>query len=72
MDPRHGPVTVTISGTSAQLLTHLATADGQAGDPSALLMRALGLLDLAMKAKREGKHLQFIDPRTGHTSEVVF
>jgi len=70
VDPRHGPVTVTISGTSAQLLTHLATADG--GDPSALLMRALGLLDLAMKAKREGKHLQFVDPRSGATSEVVF
>lgn len=69
-DPRHGPVTVTISGTSAQLLAHLAESSG--GDPSALLMRALGLLDLALKAKRDGKHLSFVDPVSGRSSEVVF
>jgi hypothetical protein len=68
MDPRTGPVTVTISGTSAALLARLA--DG--GDPSAVLMRALGLFDLAMKAKREGKKIGFYDPERDELSEVAF
>lgn len=68
-DPRHGPVTVTISGTSARLLAHLAEAESRdAGD---LLMQALSVLDLALKAKRDGKRLAFLDPATGATSEVV-
>lgn len=70
MDPRHGPVTVTISGTSAQLLAHLSAVENR--DASALLMQALGLLDLALKAKRDGKRLAFVDPQSGATSEVVF
>ena len=68
MDPRTGPVTLTISGTSAALLARLA--DGE--DAGAVLMRALGLLDLAMKAKREGKKLGFYDPKRGELSEVAF
>jgi hypothetical protein len=68
MDPRTGPVTVTISGTSAALLARLA-GDGDAG---AVLMRALGLLDLALKAKREGKKLGFYDPENETLSEVAF
>ena len=68
MDPRTGPVTLTISGTSAALLARLA-GDGDAG---AVMMRALGLYDLAMKARREGKRLAFLDPATGETSEVAF
>jgi hypothetical protein len=67
-DPRTGPVTLTISGTSAALLARLAGDD----DPGAILMRALGLLDLAMKAKREGKRLGFYDPNTDTLSEVAF
>jgi hypothetical protein len=67
-DPRTGPVTVTISGTSAALLARLA-GDGDAG---AILMQALGLLDLAMHAKREGKKLGFYDPVTGTLAEVAF
>ena len=68
-DPRHGSVTVTISGTSARLLAHLAEAESRdAGD---LLMQALSVLDLALKAKRDGKRLAFLDPATGATSEVV-
>ncbi len=55
MDPRTGPVTLTISGTSAALLARLADGD----DAGAVLMRALGLLDLAMKAKREGKTFDY-------------
>jgi hypothetical protein len=68
MDPRTGPVTLTISGTSAALLARLA----EDGDAGAVMMRALGLYDLAMKAKREGKRLAFIDPATGEASAVAF
>jgi hypothetical protein len=70
MDPRTGPVTLTISGTSAALLARLAEAVG--GDPGAVMMRALGLLDLALKAKREGKKLGFYDPERDELSEVAF
>ena len=67
-DPRTGPVTLTISGTSAALLVRLA----EGGDAGAVMMRALGLLDLAMKAKREGKQLAFYDPATESLAEVAF
>jgi hypothetical protein len=78
------PVTVQITGTSALLLARLAEvsssagplADGQGGpapsDLGAVLMRALGLLDLALKAKREGKRLAFYDPERDELSEVAF
>jgi len=70
---RQGPVTVTISGTSAALLAHLTRqGEGLAADPGAVLMRALGLLDLALKAKREGKKLGFYDPVSDTISEVAF
>jgi hypothetical protein len=70
MDPRTGPVTLTISGTSAALLARLTEVVG--GDPGAVMMRALGLLDLALKAKREGKKLGFYDPERDELSEVAF
>ena len=65
------PVTVTISGTSALLLVRLAEQLGS-DDGGAVIMRALGLLDLALRAKREGKRLAFVDPATGASSEVAF
>jgi len=68
MDPHVGPVTLTISGTSAALLARIAGDD----DPGAVFMRALGLLDLALKAKREGKILGFYDAERGEISEVAF
>ena len=71
MDPRTGPVTVTISGTSALLLSRLAEAL-ETDDGGAVLMRALGLLDIALKAKREGKRLAFYDPARDELSEVAF
>ena len=70
MDPRTGPVTLTISGTSAALLARLS--ENMGSDPGAVMMRALGLLDLAMKAKREGKKLGFYDPERDELSEVAF
>ncbi len=70
---RPGPITVTISGTSAALLAQLCEGQqGLGGDPGAVLMRALGLLDLALKAKREGKKLGFYDPINDQLSEVAF
>jgi hypothetical protein len=73
MEGRPGPVTVTISGTSAALLARLTEhAEGFDADPGVVLMRALGLLDLAIKAKREGKKLGFYDPATDTMSEVAF
>lgn len=71
MDPRTGPVTLTISGTSAVLLAHLA-ASLETDDGGAVLMRALGLLDLALKAQRDGKRLAFYDPESLEFSEVAF
>ena len=68
MDPRTGPVTLTISGTSAALLARIAGDE----DPGAVLMRALGLLDLAMKAKRDGKKLGIYDPEAETLAEVAF
>ena len=70
MDPSIGPVTLTISGTSATLLAKMSEALNT--DPGAVLMRALGILDLAMKAKREGKSLGFYDPVRNELSEVAF
>ena len=69
-DPRTGPVTVTISGTSAALISRLA--EGLGTDGGAVLMRALGLFDLALKAKREGKKIGFYDPERDELSEVAF
>ena len=71
MDPRIGPVTITITGTSALLLTRLAEAL-ETDDGGAVMMRALGLLDLALKAKRDGRRLGFFDPASGDISEVAF
>lgn len=65
-----GPVTVTITGTSAQLVARLS--DVMQADGGAVLMRALGLLDLALKAQREGKRLAFYDPESLEFSEVAW
>jgi hypothetical protein len=69
--PTREPVTVQINGTAGlllvKLMSELATSDG-----GGLIVRALGLLDLALRARREGKSLCFVDPRTGQSSEVAF
>ena len=71
MDPAISPVTIKITGTSAVLLTRLAEALGT-DEGGAVMMRALGLLDLALKAKRDGRRLVFLDRSTGAMSDVVF
>ena len=69
-DPLIGAVTLKITGTSAQLIGKLAEALGT--DGGSVLMRALGLLDLALKAKRDGKQIAFYDPAREELSEVAF
>jgi hypothetical protein len=70
-DPAVGPVTLQITGTSAVLLGRLTESLGS-DDPGATLMRALGLLDLALKAKRDGRKLAFVDPDRGTYAEVAW
>ena len=64
------PVTVTISGTSAMLIARLSEVESI--DGGAVLLRALGLLDIAFKAKREGKQLGLYDPARDELSIVAF
>lgn len=70
MDPRSGPVQVPLGATAAQLLAKLA-ADLGTDDPSGVLSRALGLLDMVLHAKRTGKRLVLMDDEQGSTVEVV-
>lgn len=68
---RPQPVTVQINGTAGLLLValmqQLRTEDG-----GGVIVRALGLLDLALRARREGKSLCFVDKKTGASSDVAF
>ena len=67
---RPSPIHVTISGTSALLIARLAEVTGLEG--GAVLMQALGLLDLALKARREGKRLTFYNPADDSLADVAF
>ena len=69
MDPRSGPVQVPLNATAAQLLAKLA-ADLGTNDPTGVLARALGLLDMVLFAKRQGKRLCLVDD-DGRMTEVV-
>ncbi len=67
---RPGPVQVEINGTAGLLLVHLMQQLGS-DDGGGVIVRALGLLDLALRARREGRSLCFVD-KSGHVSEVAF
>ena len=69
MDARSAPVQVPLGATAAQLLAKLA-ADLGTDDPSSVLSRALGLLDLALHAKRSGRRLVVVDA-DGHMTDVM-
>ena len=72
MDPRGiGPQQVPLNNTAAQLLAKLA-ADLQTEDVSGVLSRALGLLDLAMAAKRQGRRMVIWDPQSSAIQDVMF
>jgi hypothetical protein len=70
VDPRVPPVNVQVNGTAAQLLVKLM-ADLETQDPMAVLTRALGMLDQALSAKRQGRRLGVYDPDSGRFSDVV-
>ena len=70
MDPRTPTVTVDINGTAAQLLVKLM-ADLDTPDHMAVLSRALGMLDAALAAKRQGRRLGVYDPQSQRFSDLV-
>lgn len=69
MDER-APVQLTINPTAAQLLARLCVEFGTE-DPSSVLVRALGLLEMAQRQRRRGGRLVFVNER-GEESEVAF
>lgn len=71
-----GTVTVELNHTLAELLARLcvelSSDTGDTGDdPTGVMSRALGLLDLAQRTKRQGGRLVFINER-GDVADVVF
>lgn len=71
MDPRGvGPVTIELNNTAAQLLARLCV-ELDTEDVTGVMSRALGLLDLSVRTRRQGGRLCFINER-GEMSDVVF
>jgi len=64
------PVTVEVNGTAAQLLVKLMNDMGTE-EPMAVLTRALGMLETALAAKRQGHRLGIYDSTTGRFMDVV-
>jgi hypothetical protein len=70
MDPRGmGTVTVELNHTLAELLARLCV-ELETDDPTGVLSRALGLLDMVQRTKRDGGRLCFINER-GDVADVV-
>jgi hypothetical protein len=70
MDPKGvGTVSVELNNTAAQLLARLCV-ELDTEDVSGVLSRALGLLDLSLRTKRQGGRLCFINER-GEQADVV-
>jgi hypothetical protein len=63
-------VTVQLNSTAAELLAKLCVELGT-DDPTGVLSRALGLLEMSMQARRQGGRLCFINER-GEAADVVF
>ena len=64
------PVQVTLNNTAAQLLARLCAETGT-DNPSGLVVRALGLFEMAQRTRRQGGRLVFVNER-GEESEVAF
>jgi hypothetical protein len=65
-----GPVSVELNHTLAELLARLCV-ELQTDDPTGVMSRALGLLEMVQRTKRQGGRLCFINER-GETADVVF
>jgi hypothetical protein len=71
MDPRGtGTVRIELNATLAQLLAKLCVELGT-DEPGGVVSRALGLLELVQRTKRQGGRLCFVNER-GEISDVVF
>ena len=70
-DPRGvGTVTVELNHTLAELLARLCVELGTE-DPTGVMSRALGLLEMVQRTKRQGGRLCFVNER-GDVADVVF
>ena len=63
-------MSVKLNKTAAQLLAKLCV-DLDTEDASGVISRALGVLEMCIRAKRGGGRLCFVNER-GETSDVVF
>jgi hypothetical protein len=63
-------VELTLNQKAAELLASLCVELGT-DDPSGVVVRALGLLEMAQRTRRQGGHLLFVNER-GDESEVAF
>ena len=71
MDARGvGTVSIELNNTLAELLARLCVELGT-DDPTGVMSRALGLLDLVQRTRRQGGRLCFINER-GEPADVVF
>ena len=69
-DPRGmGTVTVELNHTLAELLAKLCV-ELDTEDPTGVLSRALGLLEMVQRTKRQGGRLVFVNEH-GNTADVV-
>ena len=65
-----GTVTVELNHTLAELLARLCV-ELETDDPTGVLSRALGLLEMVQRTKRQGGRLCFVNER-GDVADVVF
>jgi pimeloyl-CoA synthetase len=71
MDPKGvGTVSIELNNTLAELLAKLCV-ELDTEDPTGVLSRALGLLEMVQRSKRQGGRLCFINER-GEIADVVF
>jgi hypothetical protein len=69
-DPRGvGPVTVELNATLAELLAKLCV-ELETEDYTGVISRALGLLEMVQRTKRQGGRLVFVSEH-GNTADVV-
>ena len=65
-----GPVPLQLNRTLAELLARLCV-ELETDDATGVVSRALGLLEMVQRTKRQGGRLCFINER-GDTADVVF
>ncbi len=65
-----GPVTIELNHTLAELLARLCVELGT-DDPTGVMSRALGLLEMVQHTKRHGGRLCFVNER-GDVADVAY